>query len=104
MSCNEKAPLAAPVQPQVEKGVEPFLKACLKLLRNPQAVGNLLALLNTRTAQPTLIPKTKDVHKLYSYKKRTTREMRLTAQIREYEMDQVILDLGSDDNVLPKQT
>jgi len=30
--------------------------------------------------------------------------MRLTAQIGEYEMDQVILDLGSDVNVLPKHT
>jgi len=30
--------------------------------------------------------------------------MRLTTQIGEYEMDQVILDLGSDTNVLPKQT
>jgi len=29
--------------------------------------------------------------------------MRLTAQIGEYEMDQVILDLGSDTNVLPKK-
>lgn len=35
---------------------------------------------------------------------RTGREMRLTAQIGEYEMDQVILDLGSDVNVSPKQT
>ena len=32
------------------------------------------------------------------------REMRLTTQIEEYEMDQVILDLGSDTNVLPKKT
>jgi len=30
--------------------------------------------------------------------------MRLTAQIGEYEMAQVILDLGSNANVLPKQT
>lgn len=30
--------------------------------------------------------------------------MRLTTQIKEYEMDQVILDLGLDTNVLPKQT
>lgn len=30
--------------------------------------------------------------------------MRLIAQIGEYEIDQVILDLGSDVNVLPKQT
>lgn len=30
--------------------------------------------------------------------------MRLTTQIDEYEMDQVILDLGSDMNIVPKQT
>ena len=30
--------------------------------------------------------------------------MKLTTQIRDYEMDQVILDLGSDVNFLPKQT
>jgi len=29
--------------------------------------------------------------------------MTLTAQIGDYEMDQVILDLGSDPNVLPKK-
>lgn len=31
-------------------------------------------------------------------------EMRLTAQRGEYEMDQVILDHGSDVNVFPKKT
>ena len=30
--------------------------------------------------------------------------MRLTAQIGDYEMDQVILDQGSNENVLPKKT
>ena len=35
---------------------------------------------------------------------RTVREMRLTAQIGEFEMDEVILDLGSEVNVLTKQT
>lgn len=30
--------------------------------------------------------------------------MRLTAHIGEYEIDQVIMDLGSDANILPKQT
>lgn len=34
--------------------------------------------------------------------KRIGREMRLSAQIGEYEMDQVILDLGSDANALTK--
>ena len=36
---KEQTPLADPAQPQtqpqIEEGVEPFLKACLKLLRNP---------------------------------------------------------------------
>lgn len=35
---------------------------------------------------------------------RTRQERQLTVQIGDYEMDQVILDLGSDANVLPKQT
>jgi len=34
---------------------------------------------------------------------RMGREMRLTMQIGEYEMDQAILDLGSNMNILPKQ-
>ena len=35
---------------------------------------------------------------------RKGREMRLTTQIGEFEMDEVILDLGSEVNVLTKQT
>ena len=46
----------------------------------------------------------KEVHKLHSYKRHTEREMHLTAHIGDYEIDQVILDLGYDANVLPKQT
>jgi len=44
------------------------------------------------------------VWKLGKHTMRIGREMRLIVQIEEYEMDQVILDLGSDMNVLPKQT
>ena len=36
------------------------------------------------------------VNNLHRYKKRTRKEMRLTSHTREYDMDQVILDLGSD--------
>ena len=35
---------------------------------------------------------------------RTGREMRLTAQVGEFEIDEVILDLGSEVNFLTKQT
>ena len=34
----------------------------------------------------------------------TGRKMRLSTHIRDYEMDEVILDLGSEVNVLTKQT
>lgn len=44
------------------------------------------------------------VNKLHRHKKKTRKETRLTVQIREYDMDQVILDLRSDANVLPRQT
>ena len=35
---------------------------------------------------------------------RTGREMKFTAQIGDFEMDEVVLDLGSEVNVLTKQT
>ena len=89
---------------KADEEVKPFLQACLKLLRNPTAVENLEALIDSYATRPILPLEVKDVHKLYRYKKRTSREMRLTAQIDDYEMDQVILDLGSYANVLPKQT
>lgn len=44
------------------------------------------------------------VRKIGKHKARTGHEMRLTTQIGEYEIDQVILDLGSDANIFPKQT
>ena len=44
------------------------------------------------------------VRKIDRYKERIGCEMRLTAQIGEYEVDQVILDLGLDANAFLKQT
>ena len=46
----------------------------------------------------------KAINNIYQNKRRTGREMRLTAHIGAYEMDQVILDIGCDVNVLPNQT
>lgn len=44
------------------------------------------------------------MRKLGKHKKQRRHEARLTVQIGEYEMDQVILDLGSDESMLPKKT
>ena len=39
-----------------------------------------------------------------SRKKRSAKELHLSAQIGDYEMDYVVLDLGSEVNVMTKQT
>lgn len=75
-----------------------FLDTCMKLLRDKKAAKGLQELI-TRCAgsnEPHM------VRKLGKHALHTGREMQLTAQIGDYEMDQVILDLGSDFNVLPK--
>ena len=90
---------------QPEQGMDPsilttFLETCMKLLRDSKAVKGLQELI-TRC---TTLGEPRVVRKLGMHTLCTGREMRLTAQIGEYEMDQVILDLGSNTNVLLKQT
>lgn len=79
-----------------------FLETCMKLLCNSKVVKGLQELFNkcvgTVPREPCV------VRKIGKHKTRMRREMRLAAQIGEYEMDKVILDLGSDTNVLLKQT
>jgi hypothetical protein len=43
------------------------------------------------------------VHKI-GRRRRTNKELHLNAQIGEYEIDYVVLDLGSEVNVMTKQT
>lgn len=81
-----------------------FLKTYMKLLRDKKAVEGLQELIDNFEGKDKNSPKQRTVRKLGKHKKRTGCEMRLTTQIGEYEMDQVILDLGSNANILPKQT
>ena len=80
---------------QPELGMDPsmlttFLETCMKLLHDRKAVKGLQELITRcmRIGEPCV------VHKLGKHALRTRREMRLNAQIGEYEMDRVILDLG----------
>lgn len=79
-----------------------FLETCMKLLHNSKAIKGLQEIINRCVGAALGEPRV--VRKLGENTMRTGREMRLTAQIGEYEIDQVNLDLGSDANVLPKQT
>lgn len=81
-----------------------FLKSCMKLLRDSKVMKGLQELINRCVGKENGTNKPRLVRKLGKHKARTMHEMRLTMQIGEYKMDQVILDLGSDTNVLPKQT
>ena len=76
-----------------------FLQSCLKLLRNQNALSELWKVIASCEPQQGS-GQEKAVHRV----RRTGREMRLNAQIGEYDMADVILDLGSKVNVLTKQT
>lgn len=89
------------VEPEMDPSMfTSFLEICMKLLHNNRAIKGLQELITrcTRTMprEPCI------VLKLGKHMTQTRREMRLITQIGEYVMDQVILDLGSDANVLPK--
>lgn len=79
-----------------------FLETCMKLLCDNKAMKGLQELITRCTGTAPGEPHV--VLKLEKHTTRTGREMRLAPQIVEYEMDQIILDLGSDVNVLPQQT
>ena len=71
----------------------------MKLLRNQNALKDMQKFLAVTDPQRGI-----DQEKTVSRVRRTGREMRLNVQVGEYDMTDVILDLGSDVNVLPKQT
>ena len=76
-----------------------FLQSCIKLLRNQNALNELQKFIASCEPQRSF-GKEKTVNRV----RRTGREMRLHAQVGEYDMNDIILDLGSEVNVLTKQT
>ena len=94
-------------QDQLSEEIDPsmlttFLETCMKLLRDSKVVKGLQELINKCAGKQNIPEGPRIVRKIGKHKARTRHEMRLTVQIGEYEMDQVILDLGLDVNVFPK--
>lgn len=81
-----------------------FLKTNMKLLRYKKVVEGLQVLSDKCANKEKTHVEKHTMRKIGKHRKCTGCEMRLTTQIGEYEMDQVILDLGSDTNVLPNKT
>ena len=75
--------------------VQSFLRSCLKLVRNEKAIGELQRIID-HYQQPSSVSSTQHVFHSIMGHTITGREMRLTAKIGEFEMDEVILDLGSN--------
>ena len=70
-------------------------------MRNEQAIGELQRIIDQCQPSSSVSSAQRTVHSIRGHT-RKGREMRLTAQVGEFEMDEVILDLGSEVNVLTK--
>jgi CRISPR/Cas system CSM-associated protein Csm2 small subunit len=87
---------------EVSKLME-FLYTCIKLIQDENAVQelqNLIKQYELGKIDPLL---NRAVHQI-GKKRRTNKELHLNAQIGEYEIDYVVLDLGLEVNVMMKQT
>ena len=80
-----------------------FLRSCLKLVRNEQAITKLQRIIDQSQPSSSVSSTQHVVHNIMGHT-RTESEMRLTVQVGEFEMDEVILDLGLEVNVQTKQT
>jgi hypothetical protein len=88
----------------IQKGkyFEIFLKSCLDLMKYEESL-NALRWMIAQCTQDKEIPMTYRPVNQVLRKKRTNKEFRLSAQVGEYDMDNVILDLGSYVNFIPIQ-
>jgi hypothetical protein len=86
---------------EVSKLIE-FLYTCLKLIHNEnvvQELHNLIRQYELGKVDPLL---NRAVHHI-GKKRRKNKELHLNAQIGEYDIDYVVLDLGSEVNVMTKK-
>jgi hypothetical protein len=94
---------ASPKEGQEVSKLMEFLYTCIKLIQDEsvvQELQNLIRQYDIGRIDPLL---NKSVHQL-SKKRRTNKELHLNAQIGEYDIDYVVLDLGSKVNVMMKKT
>ena len=78
-----------------------FLQSCLKSLRDERVLLEMQNLINKCEQPISLVVVNRVFHHIKKYIW-TWREMQMSAQIGDYEMDEVILDLGSEVDVLTK--
>jgi hypothetical protein len=80
-----------------------FLYTCIDLIKNERVVRELQQLIRQYEIG-RVDPLLSRVVNQVSRKRRTRKELHLSAYIGDYDMDYVVLDLGSEVNVMTKQT
>jgi hypothetical protein len=83
--------------------IKTFMQSCVKLFNDPSSVKvlqDILEICNTKVEGKL---KQKTVSHLHT-RRRKSREFRLNANIGDFNMGDIILDLGYEVNVLPKKT
>jgi hypothetical protein len=83
--------------------IKGFLQSCVKLLNDPSSVKILQNILERCSIETEGKLEQKRFNHLHT-RRRTSRELRLNANIRDFNMVYIILDLGSEVNVLPTKT
>jgi hypothetical protein len=80
-----------------------FLQSCIKLLNDPSSIivlQNILEICNTEVEGKLEQKKFNHLHT----RRKTSKEFKLNANIGDFNMGDIILDLGYELNVLPKNT
>ena len=80
-----------------------FLESFFKLLNDKNNMDLFKSMLDKYIIEEGVGTKPKKINQVHR-KKRTSREFRLNAYIGDFNMGNVILDLGSNVNILPKKT
>jgi hypothetical protein len=96
-------PSASPTEGKEVSKLMEFLCTCVKLIQDKGVVQELQDLIKQYELGKIDPLLNRAVHQI-GKRRRTNKELHLNAQIGEYEIDYVVLDLGSEVNVMTKQT
>jgi hypothetical protein len=83
--------------------IKGFLQSCVKVLIDPSSMKILKNILEKCSSEMEAKLEPKTVNHLHT-RRRTSRELRINANIGDFNMGDIILDIGSKVNVLPKKT
>ena len=80
--------------------IRSFLSICLALIHDKDTVAEMQALIEETPEESQPERRVNQVKKKF----KTRCELRMTAHIGDYDMDYIILDLGSDVNIFTRHT